>query len=166
MSSPHPRAGRLVDRIAPCHVTTAALSGMLAGLALLLTLRSDTPLWLVITTVCVLGIAMGFNTPAVMKLALGAVPPDRLGAGTGLFSTLRDLGSPTGSSVSLAVFSASLAFHNQQGSPDALAAALGTVGWLLVALIGIALRLSLRLQVPTTHPLAVQSSAFGDSRSS
>ncbi|AKU11374.1 major facilitator superfamily protein [Azoarcus sp. CIB] len=141
-----PLAGRLVDRIAPRHVTTAALAVMLAGLALLLTLRSDTPLWFVIATVCVLGLAMGCNTPAVMKLALGAVPPERLGAGTGLFSTLRDLGAPTGSSVSLATFSASLAFHKQQGTPDALAAALGTVGWLLVGLIGLALLLSLRLE--------------------
>lgn len=161
-----PLAGRLVDRIAPRSVTITALAGTLGGLALLLTIRSDTPLWFVIATVCVLGVMMGCNTPAVMKLALGAVPHDRLGAGTGLFSTLRDLGAPTGSSVSLATFSASLAFHTQQGNPDALAAALGTVGWLLTGLIAVALLLSLRLQRPVTRDRTVQSGAVSDARSS
>lgn len=159
-----PLAGRLVDRVAPRRVTTAALAGMLAGLAVLLTLRSDTPLSIVIATVCVLGLAMGCNTPAVMKLALGAVPPERLGAGTGLFSTLRDLGAPTGSSVSLAAFSASLTFHKAQGTPDALAAALGTVGWLLFGLIGLALLLSLRLERSATQITTGGAGAFANSQ--
>ena len=44
---------------------------------------------------------------------LTAVPAERMGAGSGLFSMFRDLGSPTGSSLSLAVFGATLAYQTQ-----------------------------------------------------
>ncbi|NMG76764.1 MFS transporter [Aromatoleum diolicum] len=143
-----PLAGRLIDRFAARWVSIAALMGTLAGLAMLQGFRADTPLWSIVATVCVLGLMIGSNTPAVMKLALGAVPAEKLGAGTGLFSTLRDLGAPTGSSLGLAVFSASLAFHKAAGNPEALAASLSNVAWLLTGLISIALLLSLRLARP------------------
>ncbi|MCK0508190.1 MFS transporter [Aromatoleum anaerobium] len=141
-----PLAGRLIDRLAPRTVTIFSLTGTLLGLALLLGIRVDTPLWFIVATVCLLGLMMGSNSPAVMKLAIGAVPCDKMGAGTGLFSMLRDLGAPTGSSLSLAVFSTSLAIHTRQGNPDALAAALSNVGYLLGGLISVALLLSLRLE--------------------
>jgi hypothetical protein len=56
---------------------------------------------------------MGANTPSIMKMAFSAVPPQKMGAGTGLFSMFRDLGSPTGSSFSLAVFGATLAYQTR-----------------------------------------------------
>jgi MFS family permease len=141
-----PIAGRLIDKFSPRTITIFSLLGTLTGLATLFTFRMDTPMWIIIGTVCVLGITMGSNSPGLMKLAIGAVPRDRMGAGTGLFSMLRDLAAPTGSSLSLAVFGASLAFNTQHGNPSALAVALSTVGYLLIALIGLALLLSLRLE--------------------
>ena len=60
-----------------------------------------------------IGFGIGINTPSMMKMALAAVPASKMGAGSGLFSMFRDLGSPTGSSLSLAVFGASLAYATQ-----------------------------------------------------
>ena len=104
-----PIAGRLVDRIEPRLLSIAAMLASLIGTLLFLNIEVDTPLWMIIVIACILGLSIGCNTPAIMKLALGAVPAKDMGTGSGLFSMFRDLGSPTGSSLSLAVFGASLA---------------------------------------------------------
>lgn len=104
-----PISGKLIDRFDPRYISITALLASLVGTLLFLSIDTATPLSMVIVIACVLGLSIGCNTPAMMKLALGATPPDRMGAGTGLFSMFRDLGSPTGSSLSLAVFGATLA---------------------------------------------------------
>ena len=108
-----PIAGKLIDRIDPRLVCIAAMVASLLGTVLFLNIEVSTPLWMVIVVVCVMGIGIGINTPSMMKLALGAVPANKMGAGSGLFSMFRDLGSPTGSSLSLAVFGATLAYQTQ-----------------------------------------------------
>lgn len=109
-----PISGRVVDLMNPRWVSIFALTGTLIALVSFSTIRVDTPLWFIVMTVSALGLMMGANTPAIMKLALGAVPREKIGAGSGLFSMLRDLGSPTGSSFALAVFGTSLAIHTEQ----------------------------------------------------
>ena len=106
-----PISGRLIDRFDPRTISIVALAGSLVGVLLLLGIDAATPLWVVILVVSVLGLTMGANSPAVMKIAFGAVPAPKMGAGTGLFSMFRDLGNPTGSSLSLAVFGATLAYQ-------------------------------------------------------
>ncbi|MBN8440994.1 MAG: MFS transporter [Thauera sp.] len=108
-----PIAGRLVDRIEPRVLVIVALLASLGGTLLFLNIDVTTPLWMVIAVGCIMGLSIGCNTPAIMKLALGAVPARSMGAGSGLFSMFRDLGNPTGSSLSLAVFGASLAYATQ-----------------------------------------------------
>ena len=108
-----PIAGKLVDRIEPRVLVIVAMLASLGGTLLFLNIDVATPLWMVIVVACIMGLSIGCNTPAIMKLALGAVPARSMGAGSGLFSMFRDLGSPTGSSLSLAVFGASLAYATQ-----------------------------------------------------
>lgn len=108
-----PIAGRLADRFDPRMLCRMALFGSLVGMLLFIQIEVDTPLWVIIIVVCLLGFAMGTNTPSVMKMAFSDVPPQKMGAGTGLFSMIRDLGSPTGSSFSLAVFGATLAYQTR-----------------------------------------------------
>lgn len=212
-----PIAGRLVDRFDPRTISILALAGTFGGVLLFLGIDAGTPLWMVIVVVCVLGLSMGSNSPAVMKMAFGAVPPQKMGAGTGMFSMFRDLGNPTGSSTSLAVFGVTLAYQARasvmrqaeslgldaatldrlasaaggrarelpgevvqrlagagveanelvrRASADGLNAALNNVGYLLAAMIGLALLLSLRLPrsappaqavTPRARPDAVRS---------
>ena len=134
-----PIAGKLVDRIEPRILSIIAMLASLAGTVLFLNIDVGTPLWRVIAVSGIIGLSIGCNTPAIMKLALGAVPAKNMGAGSGLFSMFRDLGSPTGSSLSLAVFGASLAYATQDAilrqtaalgfdgsSVDALARAAGS----------------------------------------
>jgi hypothetical protein len=43
--------------------------------------------------------------PVIMKLALSNVPPEKIGAGSGLLTMMRDFGTPAGVSIGLAIFS-------------------------------------------------------------
>lgn len=104
-----PISGRLIDRVSTRSVIIAALCLFLASLGMLVTIRVETPLWFILMTLALIGIIMGTIGPAIMKTAIGAVPPEKLGAGTGMFSMLRDLGNPAGSAFALGVFGSTLA---------------------------------------------------------
>lgn len=101
-----PLSGRLVDRMDPRHIVMVALVAAFGMLLMLSRFSNATPLWFIIATVMVLGFANGMKTPASMKIALNAIPPARLGAGSGLLTMLRDVGSPAGAAFGLAVFGA------------------------------------------------------------
>jgi len=108
-----PISGRAIDSFEPRSVMIVALSLALAGMFLLTRIEIDTPLWFVVLTVCVLGLSMGTDTPAAMKLAMGSVPTHKTGTGAGMLSMLRDLGPPTGSASSLAVFGSVMAAQSE-----------------------------------------------------
>lgn len=109
-----PIAGKLIDRIEPRRVVILSLLGSLGALILFARMDTSMPLSTVLVLVGFIGLMMGANCPALMKLALGAVPPQKTGAGSGLFSMLRDIGAPTGSSLALAIFGLSSAFHTRR----------------------------------------------------
>ena len=109
-----PISGRMIDRVEPRLIATLSLIGSLGAVVLFSQLETSVSLNWVLILVGFLGLMMGANCPALMKLALGAVPAHKSGAGSGLFSMLRDLGLPTGSSLSLAIFGLSAAFHTRR----------------------------------------------------
>lgn len=109
-----PIAGKLIDRVEPRLVATVSLLGSLGAVIFFSRMDTSVPLSTVLVLVGFIGLMMGANSPALMKLALGAVPADKTGAGSGLFSMLRDLGLPTGSSLALAIFGLSSTFHTRR----------------------------------------------------
>lgn len=108
-----PISGRAIDSIEPRSVMIVALSGTILGMLLLTGVKTDTPLWLLVVIVSLVGLAMGTNTPAAMKLTMGSIPKEKTGTGAGMLSMLRDLGPPTGSAGSLAVFGSILAARSE-----------------------------------------------------
>ena len=104
-----PIAGRLCDRFETRRVSQIALLGTLCGSLLFLTIRIDSSLAHIAAICSLLGLMLGANTPASMKLAFGAISPQRIGVGVGMFSMFRDMASPTGSSLALAIFGTTLA---------------------------------------------------------
>jgi MFS family permease len=99
-----PLSGRLVDRTDPRNIVLVALVAGFGVLLMLSTFSNVTPLWFIIATVMLLGFANGMKTPASMKIALNAIPKARMGAGSGLLTMLRDVGSPAGAAFGLAIF--------------------------------------------------------------
>lgn len=111
-------AGRLIDRVEPRLIVIVSLIGSLSAVLMFSQLETSVPLYWVLILVGFLGLMMGANSPALMKLALGAVPQRKAGGGSGLFSMLRDLGLPTGSSFALAIFGLSSTFHTRRVSEE------------------------------------------------
>src|SRR5690606_36670771 len=105
---------RMIDHIVPRLTATLSLLGSLGSVVLFSQLQTTASLTWVLVLVGFLGLMMGANVPALMKLALGAIPAHKAGAGSGLFSMLRDMGLPTGSSFSLAIFGLSSAYHTRR----------------------------------------------------
>lgn len=108
-----PIAGRFVDRFDPRKLIIFALLGMLCAVGMFATVRVETPFSFILIMASLLGIMMGISVPAVLKVAVGAIPREKMGAGTGLFSMFRDLGSPAGTSFALAVFGSATVAHTQ-----------------------------------------------------
>jgi multidrug resistance protein len=99
-------SGKLVDRFNERSVILGIVALMTCGLWLYTTLATDTPLWLVAFIATVLGFGQGMKGPAITKLAMSTLPPNRMSAGSGLFSMMRDFGTPLGVSIGLALYGA------------------------------------------------------------
>ncbi|WP_150303708.1 MFS transporter [Pseudomonas saliphila] len=113
-----PIVGKLIDRFEPKLISILALLGSLLTMLFFVQMDTDVPLTTVLVMAGFIGVMLAANSTALMKLALGAVPPHKAGSGSGLFSMLRDLGLPTGSSFALAIFGLSSAMHTRRVVED------------------------------------------------
>jgi EmrB/QacA subfamily drug resistance transporter len=68
-------------------------------------LDASTPFNIIAVLAICLGFVSGANTPILMKFALNEVPKEKLAAGAGLFSFIRDFGTPLGSVSGIVLFS-------------------------------------------------------------
>lgn len=109
-----PIAGALVDRIGARRMLLVALTIMLICMLVYTQIRAETPLWMIAAFACVLGFVTGSKTPAVMQIALSTIPKQKMGSGSGLLTMLRDIGSPAGSSFSLAIYGSTVGAQLQQ----------------------------------------------------
>jgi EmrB/QacA subfamily drug resistance transporter len=103
-----PLVGRLVDRIGP---RTPAVIGSLfftAGLVLLAQLDGDSTVWDVTWRVVLLGAGIGFSMPTFASAAMGSLPPQVAGVGSGALNTLRQVGFSLGLAVVVAIFSSTI----------------------------------------------------------
>lgn len=109
-----PVAGKLIDRFEPKLISIFSLLGSLLAMMYFVRMEVNVPLAAVLVMAGFIGVMLASNSTAMMKLALGAVPPHKSGSGAGLFSMLRDLGLPTGSSFALAIFGLSSSLHTRR----------------------------------------------------
>jgi MFS family permease len=107
-------SGKLVDKFSEKSVIIAIVLLMGSGLLLFTRIELDTSLWVLALTVSILGLSQGMKGPAIMKIALRQVPADKMSAGSGLFSMMRDFGTPAGVAIGLALYSSSLARNTQE----------------------------------------------------
>lgn len=64
-----------------------------------------TPFFYITALSIILGFSQGAISPIIVKYTLGTIPPEKLGAGSGVFTTFRDFGTPIGSVTGIIVFS-------------------------------------------------------------
>ncbi|MEE4274893.1 MAG: DHA2 family efflux MFS transporter permease subunit [Thermoleophilia bacterium] len=114
-----PNVGRLVDRVGP---RVPALIGALfffAGLVLLAQLGGASTLWDVTWRVVLLGAGVGFSMPTLSAAAMGSLPPQVAGVGSGALNTLRQIGFSVGLAVVVALFSGTIADNVVEASREA-----------------------------------------------
>jgi EmrB/QacA subfamily drug resistance transporter len=93
MVAASPPGGRLVDRLGARVMAVGGLTAFAAGLVPLAIASDGIATWLMVLTLMVCGVGLGLANPAVQAAALGALTERDAGAGSGLFSTARYLGS-------------------------------------------------------------------------
>jgi DHA2 family multidrug resistance protein-like MFS transporter len=116
-----PFAARLAGRFGTKRVVTAGLTAMSLGFAWTTTLAVDTPYWVIVCQMALMGGGLGLAQAPATESIMGALPPERAGVGSAVNDTARELGGTLGVAVIGSVFASIYA----SGLGDALAG--GTV---------------------------------------
>jgi EmrB/QacA subfamily drug resistance transporter len=116
-----PNVGRLVDHIGPRIPAAVGAASFTAGLVLLAQLDGSARLVDVLWRVIFIGAGMGFTMPTLSAAAMGSLPPQVRGVGSGALNTLRQMGFTLGVAVLVAIFSHTVAQNAQQATRQAVA---------------------------------------------
>jgi EmrB/QacA subfamily drug resistance transporter len=100
-----PNIGRLTDRIGPRLPAAVGAAVFGAGMILLAQLGGQSTALSVGWRVAILGVGMGCIFPSVSSAAMGSLPPQVAGVGSGALNTLRQVGFSLGIAVLVAIFS-------------------------------------------------------------
>jgi MFS family permease len=87
-----PIAGRLADRVEARFVASTGMGLCAAGLCAFAFLRETTPLWYVITVLCVLGLGFGLFASPIIHTIMGSVDRRYVGVAAATSSTMRVAG--------------------------------------------------------------------------
>jgi multidrug resistance protein len=98
-------SGKVIDKVSEKTVIICIICLMSVGVAMYTQIRLDTSIWVLAGIVSILGFSQGMKGPAITKLTLRSVPASKLGTGSGMFSMMRDFGTPAGVTIGLALYS-------------------------------------------------------------
>ncbi|MGV9313689.1 DHA2 family efflux MFS transporter permease subunit [Streptomyces sp. NPDC003691] len=91
--------GRLSGRIGTKAVVAAGMVLWAAGLGLLAGVGSDTDFAVTGVSLAVMGAALGLTMPTALEAIMGSLPAHRVGAGSALANSLRQIGASVGVAV-------------------------------------------------------------------
>ena len=114
--------GPLADRYEPKKVLAGSLTLTAIGCAVMLLFSADTSVFLLATSLGVLGFGLGGNGTIFMKVVLSGVSADASGAGTGTYGLFRDLAAPFGVAVFVPLFTNNAAKLIGNGATEITAA--------------------------------------------
>ena len=107
-----PFVGRLIDRIDPRPIAVTGFCCMIAGLTVLGTIVSaDIPVWQLIAVTLLLGLGNAGIWAPLSTTATRNLPPQRAGAGSGVYNETRQVGAVLGAAAIAAMMNARLASH-------------------------------------------------------
>ena len=114
--------GPLADRFEPKWILVGSflLTGIGCGILLLFT--EITSVFLLMTSLGILGFGLGGNGTIFMKVVLSGLTPQMAGAGTGTYGLFRDLAAPFGVAVFVPLFTNQITLKIAAGTAEASAA--------------------------------------------
>ncbi len=129
---------RIVRRVQPAAVIAAGLGLSAVGLGLLTQVDVADGLWVIVTSSVVISVGLGPVFGLTTELIVGAAPPEKAGAASGISETAAELGGALGiailGSVGVAIYRSQLSAALPAGLPTGVAdAARDTLGGAVVA---------------------------------
>ncbi len=115
-----PFVGRLVDRIGPRVPGVVGSLCFFTGLVLLAQLDGESSAWDAAWRTVFLGAGIGFSMPAFSAAAMGSLPPQVAGVGSGALNTLRQVGFSLGLAVVVAIFSHTMATNTRAAAAESV----------------------------------------------
>jgi len=114
-------AGRLSSKINPYIVGIVSMLLIAIGFLLLYVMSDETTYIDIAWRSVFLGVGMGMIFQSLPAIALSEVPPAKLGVGSGVFNTFRQIGFSLGVAVLVSVFTGQLLPNLSQASSSAIA---------------------------------------------
>ena len=106
-----PLSGSLSDRVGTRPMTVVGLISLVAGFAVVSSLRVDTSTFGYLARFLPVGIGLGLFQSPNNSAVMGAVPRSRLGVASGLLSVTRTLGQTTGIAAMSALWAGRVAYY-------------------------------------------------------
>jgi MFS family permease len=143
MAAIAPFAGILADRARPALIAASGVAVVLVAALGATTLGAGAPLLAVGLVLAVQGVGFAFFSSPNMTMVMNAVPPERTGIAAALSATARSLGMVSGMLIVGALVSINLGHEPIGADPARFIATMHTSFWILAAVTGAALALSL-----------------------
>ena len=114
--------GPLADRFEPKWILVGSFLLTGIGCGILLLFKEITSVFLLMTSLGILGFGLGGNGTIFMKVVLSGLTPQMAGAGTGTYGLFRDLAAPFGVAVFVPLFTNQITLRIAAGTAEASAA--------------------------------------------
>jgi len=101
--------GPLADRFEPKRILSSSLLLTGIGCGTMLLFSKTTSLFLLATSLGILGFGLGANATIFMKIVLSNLPAGTAGSGTGIYGLFRDLAAPFGVAIFVPMFTNEIA---------------------------------------------------------
>jgi MFS family permease len=98
-----PLSGRLADRIDASKVAAVGLAAVVAGIACYAALGKESNLWMASATLALLGVGIGFFTPANQRIAFASVDQDEYGVLAAMLSSFGTAAGTIGTTITVAL---------------------------------------------------------------
>lgn len=106
-----PLAGRLSDKTNPSCLTTSGMAAIALGLLALSTLRRDTPVWLVVAILVLVGVGVALFSSPNVNIIMGSVSSRDSGVASATTGTARQIGQALSMSMTSLIVHAYMGEH-------------------------------------------------------
>lgn len=130
-----PLCGRLADHYPAARVATLGMALCAAGLAISATITMQTPLWLIVIMLAVLGFGFALFSSPNVSIIMGSVAPRYLGVASGLNGSVRTLGMMSSMTIITVVFS--IFMGGEAVAPETLPAFMASMHTALLIFCGL-----------------------------
>ena len=149
-----PRASRIVERIGPERTMVGSLVVTVVAAALMVLFDGGTPFPVVALVAVLGGVPLALGVTASTVCALAEFPPHEAGVASGVFNSLRQVGSSLGVAVPAVAFDVALAGSADGGLLSGSIAAFGSRAVVFVIILGL-----VAVIMPRRHATALTAPA-------